>query len=195
MKLLKSFPFYILFFSIFPVLSLLGTNISQAHIFVLWRPLLVLLLAAMLIAILLNFLYRNLYRAGIATTLTFFLFFTYGHLYNFLKTVEISGFILGRHRVLVPIWILFLVLSIWWAKKIKNPEKYTQTLNLISAFLLIYPSIQIISYAQSDIQAQKAANAQREEIDAQDLPLGYPPRYLLYYFGCLCKRRHPERRL
>jgi hypothetical protein len=43
------------------------------------------------------------------------LFFTYGHLYTYLKTVEISGFALGRHRQLLPLWIGLALLGGWWA--------------------------------------------------------------------------------
>ena len=48
-------------------------------------------------------------------------FFSYGHIYDAVKHVKIAGFLVGRHGVLLPVWLLTLALALWWAaKKLKD---------------------------------------------------------------------------
>jgi hypothetical protein len=179
MKLIKNFPVYILLFSIFPILSLLGFNISEVEPDVLLRPLLVSTLTTLLLFLALRLLFRDWYKAALGSTIFLLLFFTYGHVYNYLKAINIGGIILGRHRLMVPVWVGLGIFSLWWiGKKVRDARKFVPTLNLVAAFLLIYPTFQVSSYIWSETNTRN--QTQQAIIEASSkLPLGYAPD--IYY--------------
>jgi hypothetical protein len=129
---------------------------------------------------LLFLLLHDWHRAAITTSVLIIFFFTYGHLYSYLKTVEISGLILGRHRQLLPLWTGLGALACWWSiRRLRNPLTLAPTLNLISILLLIYPLFQTVSSVARDYQIRRAISARLEQTVYSDLPLGYAPD--IYY--------------
>ena len=172
-------PLYPLFFAIYPALALVGININEVEPAVLWRPLIVVLLSAAILLMVLRLLVRDWHRAALLLSVLILLFFTYGHLYLFLKTIDVAGFIIGRHRYMVPLWVGLGALMAWGVvRKLRNPPALTPVLNLVSIFLLIYPSFEIISYSLKRAQTQKAA-LQAAQAKGATLPLGYAPD--IYY--------------
>ncbi len=172
-------PLYPLFLAIYPALALVGININEVEPSVLWRPLIVVLLSAAILLVALRLLLRDWYRAALLLSVLIFLFFTYGHLYLFLKTINVAGFIIGRHRYLVPLWLALCALIAWVVvRKLRNPPALTPVLNLVSIFLLIYPSFQIVSYSLKRAQTQQTA-LQAAQAKGATLPLGYAPD--IYY--------------
>jgi len=172
-------PAYPLFLIAYPVLALVGININEVEPNVLWRPLVVLLSIASLLLILFQFVSRDWHRAALALAILIFLFFTYGHVYFYLKKIEVAGFILGRHRQMVPLWVGAGVLAVWWVmRKLRNPRSFTPVLNLVSIFLLIYPSFQVISYTIKREKTERAA-LESAQTKGASLPLGYAPD--IYY--------------
>jgi hypothetical protein len=172
-------PLYPLLLIAYPVLALVGININEVESEVLWRPLIVLVLIALVLLVIFRLLSKDWHRAAVALSILIFLFFTYGHVYLYLKKIEIGGFILGRHRQMVPLWVGMGILGIWWAmRKLRNPQSFTPILNLVSIFLLVYPSYQIVSYT---IKREKAERATLTAAQAKgaSLPLGYAPD--IYY--------------
>jgi hypothetical protein len=164
-------------FVAYPVLAA-GININEVEPAVLCRPLIVLLLAAVLLA-LLGLFSRDWHRAALLLSIFIFLFFTYGHAYGYLKKIEIGGFILGRHRQMLPLWLGLGALAAWWVmRKLRTPGAVTPVLNLLSIFLLIYPTFQSISYVIQREQTEKAALAAAQAKGAT-LPIGYAPD--IYY--------------
>ena len=163
----------------YPAVALMGININEVEPVFLWRPLVVLLLTATVLLILLRFLLKDWHRAALLLSFMIFLFFTYGHLYLYLKKIEIAGIIIGRHRLMLPIWIGLAILAAWWVVHVlQDPKPVTPILNMISIFLLIYPSFQIASYVVQKQRIEKAARA-AAQAQAASLPLGYAPD--IYY--------------
>ena len=176
---IQSFPFYPLLFIAYPAVALMGININEAEPGLLWRPLIVLVLIALVLLVLLKFLLKDWHRAALVLSILIFLFFIYGHLYLYLKKIEISGFIIGRHRFMLPVWIILAALAIWWTMRfLRNPERLTPILNIVSVFLLLYPSYQITSYVIQKERADRAALAAAQS-KGTSLPLGYAPD--IYY--------------
>jgi hypothetical protein len=176
---LQALPLHPLFFAAYPVLALVGVNINEVEPAVLWRPLFVLLSAAVLLLIVFGLVSRDWHRAALFLAILFFLFFTYGHAYAYLKKIDVNGFIPGRHRYMLPLWILAAVLAAWWAfRKLQRPQAWTPVLNLISVFLLIFPTFQTVSYVIQRERTENIALAASQSKDAA-LPLGYAPD--IYY--------------
>lgn len=175
----QSFPYYPLLFAAYPAVALMGININEAEPGMLWRPLIVLVLTAFLLLLVLRLLLKDWHRSAILLGILIFLFFIYGHLYLYLKKIEFAGIILGRHRFMLPIWIGLLLLAAWWTIRfVRDPRRLTSTLNLVSIFLLIYPSYQITSYVIQKEQTDRSALAVVQSQGAS-LPLGYAPD--IYY--------------
>jgi hypothetical protein len=176
---IKFIPLYPFFFIAYPAVALLGFNINEVEPSVLGRPLIVLLFSALILLTVLGFLLRDWNRAATLLFILILLFFTYGHIYLYLKKIDIDGFILGRHRQMLPLWLGVGVLAAWWTiRKLRNPQGLTPVLNLVSIFLLIYPSFQIISYSVKRAETEKAA-LQAAQVKGATLPLGYAPD--IYY--------------
>jgi hypothetical protein len=172
-------PLYPLFLAVYPALALVGININEVEPAVLWRPLILLALTGVILLILLQWVTRDWQRAGLLLSALIFLFFTYGHAYFYLKKIDVAGFVLGRHRYMVPLWVGIGALMVWWlTRKLRNPQGVAPVLNLISAFLLIFPSFQIISYSIKRAETEKAA-LQAAQAKGATLPLGYAPD--IYY--------------
>ena len=172
-------PLYPLFFAAYPALALVGININEVEPTVLWRPLIVLILSAGILLITLRLIIRDWHRSAILLSVFIFLFFTYGHVYFYLKKIDVAGVILGRHRFMVPLWLGIGALVVWWVmRKLRNPQAFTPVLNLVSAFLLIYPSFQIISYSVKRNETETAA-FEAAQAKGATLPLGYAPD--IYY--------------
>lgn len=160
---LKNLPWYPLFLGIYPVLALLGHNIAQVEPSVIWRPLAACVIGTLLVLVILRLLLRDWHRAAVGTALLVFLFFSYGHVYGNLKTVNISGFALGRYRYLVPLWVGAAILGLWWiARKMPHAQLYAPVLNLLSIFLLIYPLFQVASFTLMKERATRATASTSE---------------------------------
>ena len=179
MKFIKSFPWYFLLFSIYPILALLGFNISEVKPDVLFRPLLVSLVATFLLFLVLRLLFRDWYKAALGTTILLLLFFSYGHVYNYLKAISIAGIIPGRHRLMAPVWAGLGIFSLWWIwQKVRDARYLVPTLNIVSVFLLIYPMLQISSYVWSETNTRNQTRQAMVEFSS-NLPAGYAPD--IYY--------------
>jgi hypothetical protein len=141
--LIKRFPGHPFLFGVYPILALYALNIDQVQAAVIWRSLLVSLLAVSILQLILWGLIKDFHRAALLNTLSLILFFSYGHVYSLLKPVA-----LGRHRFLLPLWLLiFLILAWWILKRMRNPQKVSLLLNGIGLAALAFPLIQSSAYS------------------------------------------------
>src|SRR5215216_1943400 len=127
---IQSFPFYPILFVAYPAVALMGININEVEPVLLWRPVLVLVLAGCVLLVLLKFLLKDWHRAAVLLSILIFLFFIYGHAYLYLKKIEVAGVIVGRHRFMFPLWLVLAGLAGWWVIRIlRRPQPLTPTLN------------------------------------------------------------------
>jgi hypothetical protein len=159
------------------VLALLGHNVSEVEASALWWPLAFSLLGSLAIYFLLWLVFRDWNKTALGTFAFLLLFFSYGHVYNLLKAVSIGEQVLGRHRFLIPAWLALGLLSLWWAGiKSRLFQRYIPALNLISVFLLIYPTFQIATYTISESCSRKmAAEEAAQQQAAFSSSVGYMP--------------------
>jgi len=140
--MLKNTPLYPILFALFSAISLAAYNIGQIFIGDIWRPLVFSLSLAGILFWILNRLLRDSHRAALTSALLLFLFFAYGQVYSAFE----GQYGLFRHRFLFPLFCLLGVLAVVAAvRRIRTPETFTYSLNLVSVFLLIYPSFIILS--------------------------------------------------
>jgi hypothetical protein len=145
MKKFIRFPVYPLFFSLYPVLSLLAHNRSQVNFKSGVRSLLVSLLGTIILALLFRLLYSDWHRSAFVVMAWVLLFFTFGQIY-----LEIDGRWNPPYLLewLIAIWSLLCVavLILAFLRKI-NFRAPVIPLNAISLCLLIYPSFLLVQWS------------------------------------------------
>lgn len=147
---LKNIPFYPLLFGSYPVLALLGHNIVQVELSVIWHPLFACIAGVLIVFLVLRWLLRGWHKAALGTVLLVFLFFTYGHVYGYFKSLSTTIPMYLRHRFLVPTWIGLAALGLWWlVRKVKHPHSHAAMLNMLSVLMLIYPLFKVGSFVAS----------------------------------------------
>ncbi len=143
----STFPWHPLLVTLYAPLGLGVHNIGQIPMSLLGRPLILSGLLAIIVLLICRAFLRNWQMAGVVATIIIILFLSYGHFYNFLDGLEFGGFVIGRHRYLVAVWLVVACVGIWWAtRKPRNYSSFTSTLNLISVILLAMPIAQLVYY-------------------------------------------------
>lgn len=147
MSFLKRVPYHPLLFGIFPVLALLAINIGEIKISAVLRSLVLCLLLSIILLLVLRVFLKDWTKSALVVTWWSTLFFSYGHIYTFLEQHAVLGISLGRHRLLVPLWMILVVLGFYWlVYKIRDNSNLTFSLNVVGIALFILPVGQIISY-------------------------------------------------
>lgn len=148
MDRLSRLPFHPIIFTTYPILALLATNIVEVEIKIVMRPLLISLAGTVIVLLIVRLVLKDWRKAALVTTLLLMLFFSYGHLYQLLRTIPSLGMNIGRHRYLMVAYGAVFVIGLWLIlKKMGDISKVTQALNLMGIVLLTYPLFRIINYS------------------------------------------------
>ena len=171
----RNFPFYPLIFTAFPTMALIANNTFQIRFTVIFRPLIASSLLGSFLFVLAYFIYRkDKHKAALMTGVMVLLFFSYGHLYTFMKSVSFLN-VLGRHRYLISFYglIWFGILLITIRKKIK-PD-FSKLMNILSIILIALPLLQIGGYYVSEAFTNWQLNPSQETGTEAFSELGYTP--------------------
>jgi len=134
-------------FAIFPILSLYTNNIEEVAFASIVRSLIISLLGMVAILLFWYVVIRDLNKAAVLTTFFLILFFTYGHLYTFLKVDLGLDASIVRHRYLVVIYTGLFFAGTFLILKVFNETNHRMGwLNLLGMGLLVYPMIKIIDF-------------------------------------------------
>lgn len=152
------FPFLL---AAFPALSLAASNAREIAVTDVFRPVALSLLGAALIYFIFRVLMRDGTCAAFATAWIVLLFFTYGHVYGFLRSAQVVGEPLGRHRYLIPLFIALAASGLWLAyRKTQQLSQLTPTLNIVSAILVLVPALRLTANALLEASNDRALAAQ-----------------------------------
>jgi hypothetical protein len=132
--------------ALFPVLSLYASNVDQIPFSNVARSLVLAAGLAGLFVLLSRVLLRRWDKSVALASILLAIFFIYGHLYMFLKPHSIYGFVLGRHRLLIPVSLLLAGLALWRLRRAENAHRLNLILAAIAFFALLPPVVSIISY-------------------------------------------------
>jgi hypothetical protein len=142
------FPWHPLLWGIFPVLALFANNVAEIKLTEAVRSLMVALCVAFMLLLILRFVIREWHRAAAISVLVLLAFFSYGHLYLFLEEISPAGLDVGRHRILVPIYLAVFAVAIGWLARQKGDLRVlTQALNGAAVTALLLPVLQISLYS------------------------------------------------
>lgn len=121
-------------------------------------------LAAAAALLLARALYRDWAQGAIAVSATAVLITSYGHFYEAFGGVPALVASLGRHRYLMPLWLSLLAPNWWRVSHIRNPGSATLGLNLIGAFLVAVPLIQLADHRVQVLNTQIAQASDQADL-------------------------------
>ncbi len=129
---------------LYPIVSLLAANLGQVKPSLGARAALLSIALAFGLLLVFRMLVRDSPRAAVLTTGGLFLFYSYGHVYNALRSLDPS---LGRHRYLVPVFgFLGLGLYGWIRRRPSLNSTVTPLLNGGLALALAVPLIRMLFF-------------------------------------------------
>lgn len=167
---MPAIPLHPFLLGVYFVLALLGLNISQAFPTEALRSVLVVLVFSGALFILLRLMYKNALRGALASSLVLLLFFTYGQVYHLL---EKSIPVLGRHRIMLPLWLLLGALGLYLlARRIQDPLTLTRALNLAAVVALAFPIFQVAHWEVNQRQGDPAQPSSAVENGSLSYSLG-----------------------
>lgn len=119
------------------------------------------MVATLLMLLVLRLLLHRWDKAAVVCSFMIVMFFLYGHLYSLLEQHPIAGFNIGRHRYLLILYGIILVVGLWGLIfKLKNHTQALFLTNVISLALVAMPVLQLsIDTFQSSFQQNQAVQA------------------------------------
>jgi hypothetical protein len=147
----------VVLFSLFPVLSLLSSNAGQVPALSAVRS----AVAAVAISLLAlggaRIALRGWPRAALVVVGAQLLFFSYGHVYDLVRQVEVSGILLGRHRYLLVVWGAAGLSWIWLVLRVGSRAPITWILALGALLAALPTASLIVSGARAALAARSFA--------------------------------------
>lgn len=181
-ELVKKTPYHVLLFAIAPILVLLSHNIDQVRATVAVRAVFISVIVTILFLLLLWLLFRQWDLAGVTTTLALLLMFSYGHIYNWIRSSGSLGLLLGRQRYLLPLWLVLLIIGIRLAYgRRENLRSATLALNVFGWVFLLLPLFQIASYSLQARMSWSRTPTNPAQEPALQIPTGEQPRDIYYF--------------
>ncbi len=169
------FPFL---FSIYPVLTLVAHNAAEMNLMDGLRALILSIILTSLLYVIFFVLIKSPIKTALITSLTLALFYSYGHVNILIRSWIILNFSFGRHRVLVPLYLVIFIITVWLILRTKRDLSIlTRFLNALGVILIIFPLFQIMAYSVESYLAQSEA----EETNALiSFPKDQPPPDVYY---------------
>jgi hypothetical protein len=160
----ESFLFHPILFGLYPVLALYIINRNETVFSAISRAAATSVIVTVLIIGVYLLIFRSWRKAAAPASLTLLLFYSYGHVYDLLQNTRLFGVLMGRDRVLVPVWIVLFILGIILLLRSKT-DLLNQILNTVSLVLMIFVFVQLgihfVQYGGSQTdQPEKSVSAQ-----------------------------------
>jgi hypothetical protein len=155
MKFLRNkFVIYPYLFGIYPVLALMAHNAREMDLISGLRALLGSLILTFIINVIYLLLVRSPLKSALLTSYTLLLFYSYGHINLLMRDLNLFGLELGRHRYLLPGYLLIWVLGAWLILRTRrNLSGSTRVINAFAVILLFFPLYQLTASQVEQYQA------------------------------------------
>lgn len=160
----NDFPWFVLILPIYPVLALWNANYDQIPGYAVWRSLAFSVLFAGIIFLLPLLITRNKKKRILMAALLLIFFYLYGHVFELVDGRQVAGFVYGRHRYLLPVWIIVVIAANWIVLRSKevSPTVF-RIANLFAAVLLVTAAIALAGqYFRTPKQTSDAASSMEQ---------------------------------
>jgi hypothetical protein len=184
----RIFIFHPLLITIYAILALYAHNIREVEFSIIVRSLIVSILTTAVLLLVFHLIFRNFSKTALACTLMLILFFSYGHIYATLKEVRIFDVLIGRHRILTPLWMGMLIFGLWRiSRRNWDGSIIHRTLSLVLLIALISPLYQVGEFfIRTSLASSMPEDQNIVQIDSlADLPSdeNYPDIYYIILDG------------
>ncbi len=160
-------PFHPLLFALYGPLALMASNILQIRPGDALRSLIVFLILGLIVFGLARLMTKSWQRGALAASLFLLLFISYGQVLSPLKSISWGGEIIGRHRYLIPAFLLIGGLGFWGISRLKgNLRGMNGAANLAALALIVFPVFQLASTAVMTARNEKLNKASVDTIAA-----------------------------
>ena len=181
---------YPFLFAAFPIVFLYAHNIAEMSVNQIWLPLIAAIAATILLWGISSLILNSLTKAALATTIFIVLFFSYGHIYDFLEN---WGMFIPKHAYLLPATLLILGYCTYFIKIVKRDfVATTKILNIIAVVLIAINLFNIGSYEVSKalFSPEQPGNAERQSTTV--ISSGKTENLPDIYFIILDEYAHPD---
>lgn len=136
-----------LIFTIYPVVFLYALNIKETPSSDVVLPIILALILCLLFFLITKLLLKDVHKAGFLTSVFLILFFSYGHLFDFLRSTPIDKIIGGKQPFVYPLYVLIFLVAAYktWRSR-KSFVHLTKILNTTSIILFLVPLFTITSF-------------------------------------------------
>jgi hypothetical protein len=159
-----NFPIFGILFGVFPVIFIWAENELQVTPHVVLPAVLATLATVILVWLIMALLFRSYLKGSIFSTFLFFLFFSYGHVYNFIKGKAIFGIEIGYVKLAAFYAVIFVVGLILILRIRKFPESLTSILNIVSLALIVFNLGRIIEFQVKTTLVKSSEEAQNVQV-------------------------------
>lgn len=144
MKKIPPHPFLL---SAYAVMALYANNAAEIRPVVMIRPMILCLGLAMGLLVLIKFFTRDWEAAALVSSFLLLCFYSYGHVYEFLRNNLLMGINFGRHSILGTLYIIILIVGLYFLfRKRGFSRDFTFIFNVVTFVLLIFPVFTILRY-------------------------------------------------
>ena len=166
-----------IFFSLFPILSLIAINLNQINFIEVVRSLLLSVIAGGLIWLFSRVVLKDPNQAAILATTMIAILFSSGHLHNLLGNFQIFDLRIGRTRYIFLMGAISVGLVLWGSFRYRGYlPQINSFLNLIAIILFAIPLLQIalgMFSQQHNPEPQEISDSRRMETDIMSALSGY----------------------
>ena len=133
---MRNIKFYIhpFIFSTYPLFFLFSYNVSQISIIDFIFPLLLFIFLTLIFLKLLTIITKKLSAASVLTSIYLFVWFSFGHIFSFLETLDI---IISKYQLLVLIFIILILFAFFILKTKSDLAGLNVVLSVVAISLVI----------------------------------------------------------
>jgi len=168
-KPIKEYPWFVILVAVISPLILYSNNLGEVTLASLWVPIILSVMVGLGIFVLSYVIIRDYHKAGFVTGVIEIVLFSYGHIYNLLKPVQIAGISIGRHRyLLVPIFLIACISIYQIIKSQSDYRNITKIFNLVFSIYFVFQVVIIGIYELRSFISQTRAHEGSEIIEVDD---------------------------
>jgi len=161
----KSYVIHPFLLAIYPIIFLYAHNIQEASIEDTYWPLVIAIISSIIFYLIFRLITKDKLKAGIITTIFIIIFYTYGHLFDWLVSLNLFWV---KHRHILPITLFIFGYTAYFINLIKNEKILkitTKILNIITITLII---INIVTIIPAKIEEYKIQKNKTENLSKND---------------------------
>lgn len=144
-------------------------------------PVLFFLFCATVVFLIVKLIIKDNYKTGVISSLIAIFIFYYGVIYDVLKQWHIFGILVGRHKFILPLWTIMLLMGIFLVVRTKkNLEGLTRALNIFTIAIVSVSLFNVAIYYINKPKLGSVSDNQTIESSADKNPKDrYPDIYYI----------------